>query len=34
MLISILSLFVNTVVCKKDYDIHRTTTRLLLADVF
>jgi len=34
MLIGILSLFVNTEGKKKDYYISRTTTRLLLADVF
>lgn len=34
MLIDILSLFVNTEGKKKDYYINRTTTRLLLADVF
>lgn len=34
MLIGILSLFVNTEGKKKDYYINRTTTRLLLVDVF
>lgn len=34
MLIGILSLFVNTERNEKDYYIRRTTTRLLLADVF
>ena len=34
MLIGILLLFVNTEGKEKEYYINRTTTRLLLADVF
>ena len=34
MLIGILSLFVNTEGKKKDYSMHRTTTRLQFAELF
>ena len=30
----VLCVCVNTMICKKDYYMHRTTTRLLLVDVF